>query len=114
MFNNYGLGGYLVWHGIKVFIDGRADLYSPLGIFEDYLAVGEGDWKEIFAKYDITLALLEKKGYLPINLAEQGWKNIWMNDKHILLAKGQKWICMRHRPIKGAALHAPDSSLRSE
>ena len=39
MFNNYGFGGYLVWSGEKVFVDGRGDLYERGGVFSDYLQV---------------------------------------------------------------------------
>jgi hypothetical protein len=28
--NGYGFGGYLIWNGVKVFIDSRADLYGDL------------------------------------------------------------------------------------
>jgi len=30
VFNDYGFGGYLIWNGIKPFIDSRADLYGDL------------------------------------------------------------------------------------
>jgi hypothetical protein len=28
--NDYGFGGYLIWNGIKPFIDSRADLYGDI------------------------------------------------------------------------------------
>jgi hypothetical protein len=38
LFNFYNYGGELVYHDIPVFIDGRADLYSPYN-FKDYLTI---------------------------------------------------------------------------
>ena len=43
-YNNYGFGGYLVWSltpAHRVFIDGRSDLYEPVGVLADYLRVSE-------------------------------------------------------------------------
>ena len=36
MFDSYGFGGYLVYSGQKVFIDGRADVYERGGVLSDY------------------------------------------------------------------------------
>jgi hypothetical protein len=36
--NNYGFGGYLIWNGVKVFIDSRADLYGD-AFLNDYAKI---------------------------------------------------------------------------
>ena len=48
MFNDYNYGSYLLFRGIPVFIDSRADLYSPefnedCNIFSDYLSISENE-----------------------------------------------------------------------
>ncbi|MGI9862540.1 hypothetical protein SDD30_14260 [Moorella naiadis] len=43
VYNEYGWGGYLIWSGIPVYIDGRADLYSHGGIFDGYMNLIQGD-----------------------------------------------------------------------
>ncbi|MGE5373225.1 MAG: hypothetical protein ACM3QZ_14700 [Solirubrobacterales bacterium] len=37
VYNFYGWGGYLIWRGIPVFIDGRGDLYRSGGLLPDYM-----------------------------------------------------------------------------
>ncbi len=39
MFDEYGFGGYLVWSGQKVFIDGRSEVYERVGVLSDYLYI---------------------------------------------------------------------------
>ena len=39
-FNDYGFGGYLIWKGVPVYLDGRADLYRG-GVLERYLRAPE-------------------------------------------------------------------------
>jgi hypothetical protein len=65
MFNEYGLGGYLIWRlhpGKKVFIDGRS-LESD--IYEEYQTVAEAttkmkrSWEDIVKKYDITYIIMQ-------------------------------------------------------
>ncbi len=40
--NDYAFGGYLIWNGIKPFIDSRADLYGDI-FLENYAALTEPD-----------------------------------------------------------------------
>jgi hypothetical protein len=60
--NSYGSGGYLVFKGIPVFIDGRADMYgdSFLKKYVEALELRAPDGLEkLLAKYDIAWTLLE-------------------------------------------------------
>ncbi|MBP3464000.1 MAG: hypothetical protein J6K45_05930 [Clostridia bacterium] len=61
LFNEYNYGSYLLYSGIPVIIDSRADLYSPEfngknDIFMDVqnVATGEADYKETFEAYGVT------------------------------------------------------------
>ena len=40
--NDYAFGGYLIWNGVKPFIDSRADLYGDI-FLSNYAAVTEPD-----------------------------------------------------------------------
>ena len=71
LFNEYNYGSYLLYKGIPVFIDSRADLYSPefnkgVNIFEDFMKINnlEKDFEEIVEKYKITHIILNKNYYI--------------------------------------------------
>ncbi len=58
-FNAYGFGGYLIWRGHQVFVDGRADVYGDeLLWLADDVADGSPGWDEILDRYDVDYALV--------------------------------------------------------
>jgi hypothetical protein len=64
MFNEYDFGGYLIWRlepELKVFIDGREDVYVQPGIARDYSGRFRScaAWQELVAKYGIDFALIK-------------------------------------------------------
>lgn len=62
LFNMYGFGGELIYYDIPVFIDGRADLYSPYN-YKDYLNISElrKDYVSLIQKYDFDYFLVREK-----------------------------------------------------
>lgn len=71
IFNEYNYGSCLLYRGIPVFIDSRADLYSPefnsgVNVFEDSESVGsfEMDIDEFVEKYNITHIILSNQSQL--------------------------------------------------
>ena len=76
-YNEYNYGSYMIYRGIPVFIDSRADLYAPefnggRDIFTDFikssnLSVYFGD---IFEKYDITHVILYKNSKVNMIIQE--------------------------------------------
>ncbi|KNY26838.1 hypothetical protein [Pseudobacteroides cellulosolvens] len=65
LFNDYDDGGFLMFNGIKVFIDSRADLYtsqfnSGCTVLKDYdeIMVNPENYEEIFKKYDFQYILV--------------------------------------------------------
>ena len=67
IYNEYNYGSYLLYRGIPVFIDSRADLYAPefnngRDIFSDFIQSSNLDiwFEDIFRKYDITHVILYK------------------------------------------------------
>jgi hypothetical protein len=62
VFNSYASGGYLIYMGIPVFIDGRADMYGDAFMkkYVEALELRTPDGLEkLLAKYDIAWTLLE-------------------------------------------------------
>ena len=59
MFNNYGYGGYFIYHNYPVFIDGRTDVYlAEYGnepIYNDYYDMwqAKNNTKDLISKYNI-------------------------------------------------------------
>lgn len=89
LYNMYDYGGELVYHDIKVFIDGRADLYSPYN-FKDYLNISnlDGDYVKLIKKYDFDYFLVNKKysiyTYLKYN---DEYEVIYKNKKTVIFKK---------------------------
>ena len=72
LYNEYNYGSYLLYRGIPVFIDSRADLYAPefnegVTVFDDFLnlsGVNNDNIEETLDKYDITHLIMYKKAKL--------------------------------------------------
>lgn len=85
IFNEYNYGSYLLYRGIPVFIDSRADLYTPefngtkneegeyegRDIFSDYINTTNIStyYENTFNKYDITHVLIRKNSKLNMFLS---------------------------------------------
>ena len=93
LYNEYNYGSYLLYRGIPVFIDSRADLYAPefnkeIDIFTDFiessnLSVYFGD---IFEKYDITHVILYKNSKVNMIIREtklKGYKLLKADDNFV-------------------------------
>lgn len=72
LYNEYNYGSYLLFRGIPVFIDSRADLYSPefnegVDVFTDFLnlsGVNNDEIEETLDKYGITHLIMYKDSKL--------------------------------------------------
>ena len=57
VFNEYAFGGYLIFKGVKPYVDGRADMYGDAFV-QEYLAIAGGaqpDVDKAFKRWNITL-----------------------------------------------------------
>jgi len=76
LYNGYNYGSYLEMKGIPVFIDSRADIwceeFNNTKVLEEErdLKIGKKTYSEIFEKYKITHALVEKDSMLDIYISE--------------------------------------------
>lgn len=97
MFNTYGEGGYLIYRlspTLKVFIDGRADMYGDK-FFTDFLDIytGKANWKKKFDGLSIDFAIVDKDAPIrQLLLAEGSFKEVYLDQRHsVLLRNIQKY-----------------------
>ena len=102
IFNEYNYGSYMLYRGIPVFIDSRADLYTPEfngvkneegkyegnDIFSDYINTTNLStyYENTFNKYGITHILIKKNTKLNMFLSRDGehYKKIYSDDNFVL------------------------------
>lgn len=95
MYNDYNYGSYLLFRGIPVFIDSRADLYSPefnegVSIFKDFLNIsGISTYYEgKFKKYEITHVMTGAKSKLQMLLKrDKNYKELYRDDHFVLFER---------------------------
>ena len=95
LFNQYNFGSYLVFKGIPVFIDSRADLYTPefngrdRSIFNDFLNSDNIStyYGNIFKEYEITHVLIYKGSKIAMlirNADSEKYEEIYSDDNFVL------------------------------
>ena len=92
IFNEYNYGSYMLYRGIPVFIDSRADLYAPEfngkeDIFSDFLDISNMgmEYEEGFDTYGITHVILYKDAKLNYALkVDSKYKQIY-SDKYFVI-----------------------------
>lgn len=95
MFNDYNYGSYLLFREIPVFIDSRADLYSPefnedCNIFSDYLSISGVNtfYDDGFDKYGITHVMSYKNSKLTMLLIrDKNYKLLYKDDNFVLFER---------------------------
>jgi hypothetical protein len=90
MLDYYGFGGYLVFAGRPVFIDGRGDLYERSGVFGDYVHLNEFEAGSlaILRNYGIDACLLGTKQSLAAVLSvSPEWRRIYGDDTSVIFVR---------------------------
>lgn len=92
IFNEYDWGGYLIFHNIPVFVDGRQDLYAP-SVIEEYLKVMnfEDEWEKILNKYKVRFLLLKRTSPLARILEKIGFKRIYSDNISIIFERKEEF-----------------------
>ena len=101
LFNEYNYGSYLIFEGIPVFIDSRADLYAPefngvkgedgeyegRDIFSDYISTSNiaKYYENTFEKYDITHVILSKNSKLNMLISRDSNYEQLYSDSHFVI-----------------------------
>ena len=100
IFNEYNYGSYMLYRGIPVFIDSRADLYTPefngtknaegkyegRDIFSDYINVSNIStyYENKFEQYDITHVLIRKNSKLNMFLSrDNNYYELYSDDNFV-------------------------------
>lgn len=106
LYNEYNYGSYLLFRGIPVFIDSRADLYAPefngtkneegkyegRNIFSDYINISSiGTYYETkFEEYDITHVIVTKKAKLNMFLSRnEDYKELYLDDNFVIYERNK-------------------------
>ncbi len=102
LFNEYNYGSYILYRGIPVFIDSRADLYTPefngtknedgeyvgRDIFSDYINISNIStyYETKFNQYDITHVLIKENSKLNMFLSRDNehYKELYSDDNFVL------------------------------
>jgi hypothetical protein len=90
VFNAYNFGGYLIFKGVKVFVDGRADMYGD-AYMKRYAAINGGDPAAVDAalkQYKIAWVITQpREGIVKYVQAKPGWKRIYGDKYAVVLAR---------------------------
>lgn len=106
LYNEYNYGSYLLFRGIPVFIDSRADLYAPefngsknekgkyegRDIFSDYINISSiGTYYETkFEEYDITHIIVVKKAKLNMFLSrDSDYKELYSDNNFVVYERNK-------------------------
>ena len=91
--NSYGWGGYLIWRGVPVFVDGRADVYGDfLFTFQETNLASE-EWEGPLDTYDVGYILIEQGHVLTALLNESDeWGLVYEDDVALIFVReGVAW-----------------------
>ena len=102
LYNEYNYGSYLLFKGIPVFIDSRADLYAPefnkqnneeaRDIFSDYINISSiGTYYETkFEQYDITHVIVVNNAKLNMFLSrDNNYKSLYKDDNFVIYERNE-------------------------
>jgi hypothetical protein len=90
MFNTYNFGGYLVYSGQRVFIDGRGDLFERGGVFSDYLQASliRTGALQVLDRYGVQSCILQRGEPLTVVLAASpNWQRVYHDNVSELFVK---------------------------
>lgn len=81
-YNSYNWGGYLIWRGLPVFVDGRADVYGDDFLFYYRKTFDpQSDWQKPLDDYQVQYILLERDSPPTTVLIASGqWQEIYHDD----------------------------------
>ncbi|MGH6958809.1 MAG: hypothetical protein ACREEW_19270, partial [Caulobacteraceae bacterium] len=88
--NDYDFGGYLIFEGVRPYIDGRADMYGDAFVMNDN-AIQNGDAAAAgaaVARYGVDWAILRPDRRL-VGVLERtpGWRRLYADKDAVVLAR---------------------------
>lgn len=97
VFNAYNWGGYLIWKlhpELRVFIDGRANVYGD-SFMEGFASAYEvkNDWQAVLRRWDIVTVVVPVDAPLAVALRQQKiWKTVYQDGQAVVLERERAWI----------------------
>ncbi|HEY1427384.1 MAG TPA: hypothetical protein VGF50_11980 [Caulobacteraceae bacterium] len=90
VFNEYAFGGYLIFKGVKPYVDGRADMYGDAFV-KEYLQIAGGaqpDVDNAFRRWNITWAIISPRDGLVRVLGDRpGWRELYRDAFAVVFAR---------------------------
>ncbi len=90
VFNEYAFGGYLIFKGVKPYVDGRADMYGDAWV-QQYLAIAGGAQPAVddaFKRWNIRWTILSPREPLVHMLdARPGWRRVYADSFAVVHAR---------------------------
>ncbi|THD75345.1 MAG: hypothetical protein E7812_17505 [Phenylobacterium sp.] len=90
VFNAYNFGGYLIFKGVKTFIDGRADMYGDAYV-KRYGQINAGEQPALdqaLKQYGFAWTITQpKEGIVAALRAKPGWKQIYADKYAVVMAR---------------------------
>ena len=99
IFNDYNYGSYLMYRGIPVFIDSRADVYDPKfnglkdDIFQDYIKTNGLNkyYEDTFEHYGITHVISYANSKLALYLShDYDYKELYKDKNFVIYERLSK------------------------
>jgi len=81
--NGYGFGGYLIWSGVRPFIDGRADMYGGdmLELYRKLYAGDPATGEAALKRYDAAWTIFRPNAEVVAALDRQpGWRRLYTDE----------------------------------
>ena len=81
-YNSYNWGGYMIWRGLPVFVDGRADVYGDEFLFKYRRTFDLSDrWQLSLDEYNVDFVLIEQASPLANLLeASSDWEQAYSDN----------------------------------
>lgn len=102
--NEYHIGDYLIWRGVKPFIDGRADMYvfAKPAFWEDYVdCVLQGDERpaeEVLKKYGVKRIIFSKEKWFAWYAGKlPGVTRVYENEAVVVFDCDPELVCPQDR-----------------
>jgi len=92
LYNEYNYGSYLLYQGIPVFIDSRADLYSPefnegVDVFSDFLDISNIGlyYEDKFEEYEITHVMMYENAKLNLFISrDENYTKLYEDEYFVI------------------------------
>jgi hypothetical protein len=99
-YNAYQWGGYLIWRGVPVFIDGRADVYGDdfLGRYVKTMRL-DPRWPDLLDQFGVDYVLVEpSKPLAAVLLESRDWRSVYEDHVAEVFVRADK-----EKPAVGGA-----------